>query len=70
MASLGVAGESAAVKLAYLAMISRLLVRPVSVALKGPSSSGKSFTVEQVLRLFPDEAYYSLTAMSERALSA
>jgi hypothetical protein len=69
IAALGVAGETAAVKLVYLATVSRLLSRPVSVALKGPSSVGKSFTVEQVLRLFPPEAFYALTAMSERALA-
>jgi hypothetical protein len=36
---------------------------------KGPSSGGKSYTAEQVLRLFPEEAYYVLTAASERALA-
>ena len=69
VAALGVAGERAAVKLVYLAMVSRLLPRPVSLAVKGPSSAGKSYLVEQTLRLFPDEAYYALTAMSERALA-
>jgi hypothetical protein len=69
VAALGVAGEVAAVKLLFLALVSRLLDRPVSVALKGPSSAGKSYIVEQVLRLFPPEAFYCLTAMSERALA-
>jgi hypothetical protein len=69
VASLGVAGERSAIKLVYLAMVSRLLPRPASVAVKGPSSGGKSFVVEQTLQLFPDEAYYALTAMSERALA-
>src|SRR5262249_3093113 len=52
-----------------LAVVSRLLDRPVSIALKGPSSAGKSFLVEQVLRLFPPSAAYTLSAMSERALA-
>jgi hypothetical protein len=39
------------------------------VAVKGPSSGGKSYTVEQVLRFFPETAYYALTAMSEHALA-
>jgi hypothetical protein len=66
---LGMVGEDRAAKLAYLATTSRLLVRPVSLALKGPSAAGKSFTLEQVLRFFPPSAYYGLTAMSERALA-
>jgi hypothetical protein len=39
------------------------------VALKGPSSGGKSFLVEQVLSFFPKGAYYALTAMSDRTLA-
>lgn len=71
VAALGVAGEGRAVRLLYLAVVSRLLVqgRPVSIALKGPSSAGKSFTAEQVLKLLPASAYYALSAMSERALA-
>jgi hypothetical protein len=65
----GVVGESKLAKLLYLALTSRFLQRPVSVAMKGPSSGGKSYLTEQVLRFFPDEAYYALTAMSERALA-
>jgi hypothetical protein len=65
----GLVGEERAVKLIYLALTSRLLTRIVSVAVKGPSSGGKSFLVEIVLRLFPPEAFYVLTAMSEHALA-
>ena len=67
--ALGVVGERGAIKLMVLAMVSRLLERPVSVVVKGPSSAGKSFLVEQVLRLFPPSAAYALSAMSERALA-
>ena len=66
---LGVVGEDRAAKLVYLALTSRLCQRPVSVVVKGPSSGGKSYTVEQVLKFFPESAYYALTAMSERALA-
>jgi hypothetical protein len=69
LARSGVAGESRTAKLLYLAMTSRLLEKPVSVALKGPSSGGKSFVVERVLSLFPGSAYYALTAMSDRTLA-
>ena len=65
----GVAGESRVAKLLYLAVTSRMLERPVSVAVKGPSSGGKSFLTESVLRFFPENTYHALTAMSERTLA-
>ena len=64
----GLVGERRGARLLYLAVTSRLLDRPVSTVVKGPSGGGKSFVVETVLRFFPSEAVYSLTAMSERAL--
>ncbi len=67
--SASVAGEQRTVKIVFLALVSRLLPRPVSIALKGPSAGGKSHVVEQVLRYFPGDSYYALTAMSERALA-
>ena len=69
LARSGVAGESRVAKLLYLAVTSRLLERPVSVAVKGPSSGGKSYLTERVLGFFPESAYYARTAMSERALA-
>lgn len=65
----GMVGELRIAKLLYLAVTSRHLDRPVSMAVKGPSSGGKSFTVEQVLRFFPASAYYERTAMSEKVLA-
>jgi hypothetical protein len=66
----GLAGSPRAGKLLYLGLTSRLLSAKllVNVALKGPSSAGKSYTVEKVLDFFPETAYHSLTASSERAL--
>lgn len=64
----GLVGEQRTAKLLFLAVISRLLDKPVSVAIKGPSSAGKSNTLERVLELFPKSAFYEVTAMSERAL--
>ena len=55
LAQSGVAGEVRTAKLLYLAVTSRLLERPVSIALKGPSSGGKSYLVERVLSLLPGE---------------
>ncbi len=50
-------------------MTTWLFDRPVSVAVKGPSSGGKSYTVEIVLKFFPATAYWERTAMSDRALA-
>ncbi len=69
---LGVVGERRALQLIYLAITSRLLRdpgKPVSVAVKGPSSAGKSYIVERTLALFPPSAFYPLSAMSEHALA-
>ena len=49
----GVAGEQITAKILFLALTSRLLQRPVSCAIKGPSSGGKSFIVETVSEYFP-----------------
>jgi hypothetical protein len=69
LSRIGVVGERPAAKLIYLALTSRLLDRPVSVAVKGPSSGGKSFIVESTSKFFPPAAFYALTAMSDRALA-
>jgi len=66
--SLNVVGEERNAKILYLAVTSRILDKPINVAVKGPSSGGKSFIVEQVLKFFPEFAYHALSAMSERAL--
>jgi len=65
---LGLSGEARNARLLYLALTSRLLDRPVSVAIKGPSSGGKSFLTETVLETMPEEAYHRYTSMSDRAL--
>jgi hypothetical protein len=64
----GVAGESNQIRLLYLSFNSRHLDKPVSVAVKGPSSGGKSHLVERVVAGFPASAVYELTSMSEKAL--
>lgn len=68
IAARGLAGEERAVKLLYLIVTSRLLPRQVNAGVKGPSAAGKSYTVEQVLRYFPQNAFYEVTSMSEKAL--
>jgi hypothetical protein len=64
----GVVGEEKLAATVYLAMTSRLLDDPTSLAVKGTSSSGKSFTVQRTARFFPRSALIEMTAMSERAL--
>jgi hypothetical protein len=63
-----VVGERKNGELLYLALVSRLLEKIVSVAVKGPSSGGKSHLAKQVMSFFPDECFVSLTAMGEKAL--
>jgi hypothetical protein len=63
----GLVGETNNAKILFLALTSRRFSRPVSVAVKGVSSGGKSFTVESVLKFFPPSAYFSRTGWSEKA---
>lgn len=66
---LGYAGPTEPAELVHLALVSRLLDRPLGVTLVGPSASGKTFTVETVMRFHPEDVVHDLTAMSERALA-
>lgn len=54
---MGVAGEEKTVKLLYLTLTSRHQKRPISAAVKGPSASGKSFIVEQILKFLPSSTF-------------
>jgi hypothetical protein len=65
----GVVGEERLLRLLYLVLTSRLLDKPVSVAVKGPSSGGKSFLTTLVVSFFPKDACHVVTAMSERVLA-
>jgi hypothetical protein len=67
--ALGLVGQKKEAALLYLALTSRIFESPVNVVVKGASSGGKSFLVSTVLKLFPNSAYYELSAMSERALA-
>ena len=61
-------GERKNAMLLYLAMTSRLLDKIVSIAVKGPSSGGKSYLVKLVMSFFSDSAYWFFSSMSERTL--
>ena len=64
----GVVGETALAATVYLALTSRVQDSPVSIAVKGPSSSGKSWTIEKTAEFFPREAVLEFTSVSEKAL--
>jgi len=64
----GYAGDLKPPKVAYLALTSRVLDRPVNLRVTGPSASGKNFVIESVLPLFPPSAYYQIGGMSPLAL--
>jgi len=61
-------GERRNAKLLYLALTSRLLEKIVSVAVKGPSSAGKSYLVKKVMGFFPESACWFFSGMSEKTL--
>jgi hypothetical protein len=65
---IGMVGERGITRLTYLAVSSRLLKKPVNVLVKGSSSSGKSYTTQNTLRLFPSEAFYTLSGGSAKSL--
>jgi hypothetical protein len=62
------AGEHRNAMLLYLIATSRLFDKPMNVAIKGPSSGGKSEIRRQVLEFFPPEDVVVFTVMSEKAL--
>lgn len=68
LARLRYAGDTAAAELVHVALNSRALERPIGLALQGPSSAGKSFTVETVARHHPADAMIDISGMSERFL--
>lgn len=68
VAECGLVGEVATAQLVYLVLTSRLLDKPVSLGVKGSSSSGKSYTVQTVGKFFPAAAVLEMTVMSEKAL--
>jgi hypothetical protein len=68
IASLGYAGDPRPAIITFVAIISRLLERPINLAYISPSSAGKNAAVEATLPIFPEGAYYLVRASSPRAL--
>ncbi len=59
--SLGVAGEEKTALIHYLVLSSGKTDDPLSVVVKGESSVGKSYVVQQVMKLFPQDSYIDIT---------
>jgi hypothetical protein len=64
----GYAGDLTAPLLVYVALTSRLLERPLNLALIAPSAAGKNRAVDANLPLVPPSAYHMEKAGSARAL--
>ena len=64
----GVVGESLTIITLYLTGVSRLLKRPMAIIVQGSSSSGKSYSVESVEKLFPPETKLVAQQMTPQAL--
>jgi len=53
IARMGYAGDPDPTLLAYIAVTSRLLGRPLCLQIEAPSSAGKSYSIDAALELFP-----------------
>ena len=65
---LGVAGEDELVVAIYIIATSRLLKKPLAGLTMGQSSAGKSYVINMVSKLFPDEAVLRAHQISPKAL--
>lgn len=64
----GFAGPTDLPKLVFLCLATRFSDKPVSLVIKGPSGSGKSFSLHAGLQFVPPSAYEEFSGMSEKAL--
>lgn len=69
MDAVGYVGEEVNKLVVYIAGVSRLLEKPLSVYVQAGSSSGKSFLIETVRRLLPQEAVLAISSFSDQALN-
>lgn len=64
---MGVVGDETLRLMVYLCYTSRILKDPLSITVKGESSSGKSFSCQNVQRLIPEEGYHFITRATANA---
>lgn len=68
VAALGVVGEADNALLIYLALTSRLTMRPLSVMVQSTAAAGKSTLADTVASLIPDEARLAYSALTGQSL--
>lgn len=66
--ALGYAGDRQPPMMAYLAITSRLLARPLNMAFIAPSGAGKNHAIDTARKLIPEDAVVEYKASSERAM--
>jgi len=64
----GLVGEETNKLVCYLACVSRLLPRPLSVLIQSSSAAGKTSLVEGTLRLMPPEAQVRISSLTGQSL--
>jgi len=65
---MGIVGENILRVMVYLCFTSRITEHPLSITVKGESSSGKSFACQLVKKLIPEEGMFFITRATENAL--
>ena len=65
--SLGVTGEERNRRIIFLAGLTSALAHPVSILIKGATSSGKSNLIKNVVKLFPPELVVVRASLSKQA---
>jgi hypothetical protein len=64
----GVVGENENKLILYLVYTSRLMKKPISCIIKGPSSSGKTYIMNKALSLIPAEGFMSIQDATAKSL--
>ncbi|MCR6497146.1 hypothetical protein LJB71_13530 [Thermomonas sp. S9] len=68
VAAIGVIGEDTNALVGYLAMVSRLLDRPLAILIQSTSAAGKSTLMEALLSLLPESQRVHYSAMTGQSL--
>jgi hypothetical protein len=69
MDALGYVGERVNKLVVYLAGVSRLLPKPLSIYIQAGSGSGKSYLIETVRKMLPPESVLAISSFSDQALN-
>jgi len=64
---MGVVGEESLRLMIYLCFTSRVTKEPISITVKGETSSGKSFSCQCIKKLIPEEGYHFITRATQQA---